>query len=312
METWIEKFMDYLSYELNASPNTITAYRQDLNQLIDFLKEKRMKLEVARLDNRTIRHYLASLYGKQESSSISRKLSAIRSFLTFLVRRGVLLNNPAREITAPKKKKLSPKVPSVDQVFTLLNTPRQDKPLGLRDRAILEMLYGAGLRVSELTNLNLNNVDFNDRMVRILGKGRKEREVPLGRKAIESLEKYLDCRHTIGKQQDEFALFLNFLGGRLTPRSVERMLASYLAAAGLPRSTSPHTMRHAFATHMLGSGADLRGIQELLGHSSLSTTQRYTQVSVEHLMRVYDQAHPKAHTTDKENKLKKNKTDKEI
>jgi integrase/recombinase XerC len=232
-----------------------------------------------------------SLHKQNKKSTIGRKLAALRTFFRYLVREGVLRLNPGELVATPKQEKYLPRTLTVDESFALMEQGGGAGLLARRDRAIVETLYSCGLRVSELTGLNVGSVDLREGLVRVLGKGRKERIVPIGRKAREALEEYLAAR---GNPADEEPLFLNQRGGRLTPRSVERNLKVQLLKAGILKDATPHALRHSFATHLLDGGADLRAIQELLGHASLSTTQKYTQVSVDHLMHVYDQAHPRS------------------
>jgi integrase/recombinase XerC len=225
---------------------------------------------------------------------VGRKLASIRSFYRFLVREGLLESNPLEGIATPKAEKRLPKFFSVDDIFRLMDAATGDKSAIARDKAILELLYSSGLRVSELESLNLNELDLSEGMVKVMGKGRKERMIPVGNKALEAVREYLKYRDSFGRVRDEKALFLNCRGGRLTSRSVARIVDKYLRRAGVAGHGSPHTLRHSFATHLLDAGADLRGIQELLGHASLSTTQKYTHITTDKLMEVYDKAHPRA------------------
>ena len=220
----------------------------------------------------------------------------MRSFFQFLVKEGSLSSNPAKAVSTPRQDKHIPAFLSVDEVFRLLEAPQQNKTLNIRNRAILEMLYSCGIRVGELTGLNLDNLDLNSGIIKVQGKGRKERFVPIGNKAIAALKEYLIIREGLGKREgiDRKAIFLNIRGGRLTSRSVGRIIEKYLIPSGILRNITPHCLRHTFATHLLDAGADLRAIQELLGHASLSTTQKYTHISVDKLMEVYDKAHPRS------------------
>jgi integrase/recombinase XerC len=297
MHEWLDRFSVHLSTERHASAHTVDAYLSDLAQFAAYLQSSRQTTDIREIDVRALRGFLARLHGSQEPSSVARKLASLRAFCKFLVRRGALSRNPAENIASPKQKKLLPRTLSVDEAFALVEAPEEDSAIAARDRALLELLYGGGLRVSELCGIDLDDLDRSGRTVRVRGKGNKERLVPFGEKAAKALGDYLGRRHAFGREgdRDRQALFLNRFGGRLGPRAVQRLVGRYLAAAGLPVGATPHTLRHAFATHLLGGGADLRGIQELLGHASLSTTQRYTHVSVEHLMEVYDRAHPRAH-----------------
>jgi len=301
----IHQFMHYLSIEKNASPHTCRCYRRDLEGFEDFLKSSGMYLtptgdvEIEKVDRIGIRKYLSFLHRKNKKSSIARKISALRSFFKYLVREQVIPSNPAKSVSTPKVEKTLPTTLTVDEAFRLMESPQSifekssegSKERGLRDRAILELLYSSGLRVSELVGLNSNQLDLDLGIVRVMGKGRKERIVPVGRKAVESLEAYLEER---GMLKGEEPIFVNFLGGRLTARSVGRLIKKYTRHSGIFRKISPHSLRHTFATHLLDAGADIREIQEMLGHSSLSTTQRYTHVSMGKLMEVYDKAHPRS------------------
>jgi integrase/recombinase XerC len=238
---------------------------------------------------------LADLFKKNSAASVARKLASLRSFFQYWVRKGALDNNPAKDVASPKVPRRLPNFLSIDEVFRLLDSPKGTNPLASRDRAILELLYASGLRVSELVGLNIDQIDFTENVIRVVGKGNKERMVPIGAKAKEAVEKYIEARgHLAGENGDKHAVFVNRRGGRLTPRSVERLIQKYIKACGINKKVTPHVIRHTFATHLLNAGADLRGIQELLGHASLSTTQKYTHVSVDKLMEVYDKAHPKA------------------
>ncbi|PLY01788.1 MAG: tyrosine recombinase XerC [Desulfuromonas sp.] len=295
MESLIRTFVHHLKVERNLSPHTCDAYLRDLQTFRLFLTEtlawpdEGLRL-LKRVDTIVLRRYLGVLYKSHKKSSIGRKLAAIRSFYRYLVREGQLQSNPGEGVATPKQEKYLPKTLSIDEVFALLEKDAGANPLFLRDRAIFELLYSCGLRVSELTGLDVAHLDLLQALVRVLGKGRKERIVPVGGKALEALQRYLDTR--TGATDDE-PLFLNARGGRLTQRSVQRNLKKHLMQAGILSQASPHSLRHSFATHLLDAGADLRAIQELLGHASLSTTQKYTQVSVDHLMKVYDQSHPR-------------------
>jgi len=246
-----------------------------------------------------VRTFLASLYrGKTKKVTISRKVASLRAFFTFLLREGVVRYNPAQMVQAPKTDKYLPSFLSIDEVFSLLKVKFEPGVSGLRDRAIIEFLYSAGVRVSELTGLNVADVDFSGGLAKVRGKGRKERIVPIGGPALSALRVYIDGRTETGKNRTEvnreLPLFLNRAGSRLTPRSVRRIIDKYITLSGVGKKISPHALRHTFATHLMDAGADLRVIQELLGHESLSTTQKYTSVSVTRLMEVYDKSHPRA------------------
>ena len=302
---FIDQFIHYLSIEKNASPHTCRCYRRDLEGFEDFLKNSGMyvsstgKIEMEKVDRMAIRKYLSFLHRKNKKSSIARKISTLRSFFKYMVREQVIPSNPAKGVSTPKVEKTLPTTLTVDEAFRLMEAPTtiSEKPSegskekGLRDRAILELLYSSGLRVSELVGLNSNQLDLDLGIVRVMGKGRKERIVPVGVKAIKALEAYLEKR---GMLEGEEPIFVNFLGGRLTARSVGRLMKRYTRHSGIFGKVSPHSLRHTFATHLLDAGADIREIQEMLGHSSLSTTQRYTHVSMGKLMEVYDKAHPRS------------------
>ena len=303
---FIHQFIHYLSIEKNASPHTCRCYGKDLQEFEDFLKSSGMPLtpmggvEIEKVDRLVIRKYLSFLHRKNKKSSIARKISTLRSFFKYLVREQVIPSNPAKSISTPKVEKTLPTTLTVDETFRLMESPQRvsKKPSSegsrlkrLRDQAILELLYSSGLRVSELVGLNSNQLDLELGIVRVMGKGRKERIVPVGMKAIESLKAYMEER---GVSKGDEPIFINASGGRLTARSVGRLIKKYSRHSGIFRKVSPHSLRHTFATHLLDAGADIREIQEMLGHSSLSTTQRYTHVSMGKLMEVYDKAHPRS------------------
>ena len=287
-------FCTHLETERNVSPHTLLAYRCDLEQLAAFITRERGEGAVAAdVDHLLLRRYLAQLGKNARKSSIGRKLAAIRTFFRFLVRRGVIAKNPAELIATPKKENRLPFHLDIDQVTTLVEAPQEEEKHALRDRAILEMLYSCGLRVSELTGLDIGDLDLAGGMVRVMGKGGKERIVPVGSRAIEAIRESLAGR---GELAGSGPLFLNTRGDRINRRSVARIVDAHVLRIAAFKRISPHILRHTFATHMLEGGADLRAIQELLGHASLSTTQKYTHVSIDRLMEVYDKAHPKAHT----------------
>jgi len=314
----IDRFTDYLRYERNASPSTIREYRRDLRDFAAYLTPPgENTLPLSEVDHRLIREFVSSLYDRRlEKSSIARKLAALRTFFRFCVREKLASQNPARLVGTPKLPKRVPRILSAEEMNSFLDgledTARARKPrhgrrsqprLGpvaifriKRDRAILELLYASGLRVSELVGLDLENVDLDGQMLRVLGKGRKERVVPYGSKAQAALDAYWPLRDEIlARTTPDFsAVFLNWRGGRLTTRSVHNRVRLYARLANVNWDLHPHSLRHAFATHLLIDGADLRAIQELLGHVSLSTTQRYTQSNIRQLTEVYDKAHPHA------------------
>ena len=269
--------------------HTLRSYAADLTEFTRFLADEKIG-GLPDADTRAVRAYVARLHQRRLSkATIARKLAAVRSCFRFLARRGALPANPARQVRSPRLGRRLPSFLPVDEATLLLNAPPEPSAAGKRDRALLELLYASGLRVAEGCGLDLDDLDEARRTVRVVGKGDKERVVPVGETALEALAAYLAMR---GRQRGP--LFLNARGGRLTPRSAHRIVRARARQVGIDQRVTPHTLRHSFATHMLGAGADLRLIQELLGHSRLSTTQRYTHVSPEHLMRVYDRAHPRA------------------
>jgi integrase/recombinase XerC len=285
---YFEEFLIFLRSEQNVSPHTLRSYTRDLTDFLKFIDKKPKDI-----DNLDIRSFLASLHhSRLKKSSISRKLASIRSFFKFLHREGYVKKNPAKLVSSPKLPKELPRFLSIDEVFYLMESPQGDSFKPSRDKAILELLYSSGLRVSELTSLDMSDLDIKESLIRAKGKGRKERILPIGQKAMEALQNYLPERMSLKRKTA--ALFLNARGGRLTQRSVRRILLYYSRMINLDGDLSPHTLRHTFATHLLHEGADLRSIQELLGHSSLSTTQRYTHVDISYLTEVYDKAHPLA------------------
>lgn len=306
MEKLIEQFLEHLRYERNVSPHTLRNYSSDLEQFLDFLAPldqstgKRELPEVTEIDHLTIREWLAELHSThRKKASIARKLAALRTFFQFLVREGALELNPAKLVSTPRQEKKLPKHLSIEEAIRFIESPDPETDLGKRDRAMLELMYATGVRVAELTTLNLADVDFRNQLVRVTGKRRKQRIVPFGEPAGEAIRTYLGVRNEflinapISKREDD-ALFLNYQGTRITTRSVGRMVEKYIRQCAGMHNISPHALRHSFATHLLDSGADLRDIQELLGHARLSTTQVYTHVSMEKLIAVYDKAHPKA------------------
>jgi integrase/recombinase XerC len=295
----IGDFLNYLTYERNVSPNTISAYRDDLESFVtflcdDYLTISRALLDLRAVDNLTVRAWLAHLARKKLSrSSIARHLSALRTFYKFLMREGRVEANPARSVATPKREKHLPAVMQPAEVALLLEQSSIDTPLGRRDRAFLELMYASGLRISEVVGIDLDDIELKARLVKVRGKGSKERIVPFGSTAENAIRNYLEARQELVKSE-EAALFVNYRGERITTRSVRRLFDRYVRNAALRAGISPHTMRHSFATHLLNAGADLRGIQELLGHASLSTTQRYTHLSDFQLIEVYRRSHPRA------------------
>jgi len=290
MKDALEDFLRYLAVERNASPHTLKSYRSDLLEFRRFTAAAGMTAP-ATADTRMVRAFLADLGERgQDPASVARKLAALRSWFRFLVRRGHLPRNPAATIRGPRRASKLVSFLPVDETMALLDTAGPAGPRGIRDAAMLELLYASGLRVAELAALDRDDVDLAERTVRVLGKGRKERIVPFGAKAAARLEAHLAQRGGAGGP-----LFPSERARRLTVRTVHRVVRAAARRAGLTRRVSPHTLRHSFATHLLDGGADLRMIQELLGHSRLGTTQRYTHVGSDRLMQVYDAAHPRAH-----------------
>ena len=294
MKSEVGDFLNHLMYERNVSPNTVEAYRDDLESFVgflcnDYLTIGRDLLDLRRVDHLAVRSYLAHLARKKLSrASMARHLSALRSFFKYLMREGVVDVNPARTVATPKREKHLPAVLQTSDVAVLLEQP-DDSALGIRDRAWLELLYASGLRISELVAIDVEDLELRSRLVKVHGKGSKERIVPFGSKAQEALKAYLATR-----TDDNSAVFVNYRGERITTRSIRRLFDRYVRAASLRAGVSPHTLRHSFATHLLNAGADLRGIQELLGHASLSTTQKYTHLNDAQLIAVYKKSHPRA------------------
>jgi integrase/recombinase XerC len=292
------RFEAHLRVERRASAHTLRAYRSDLAQYTAYLAERQEPLVPS--SPALVRGFVSSAASGSGSVSLARKLSAIRSLYRYLVKEGLAVANPARAVASPKRPRRLPDVLPEEETAALVEAPgADDAPLHLRDRAFLELLYASGLRVSELTGLDLDGIDLDQGLVRVLGKRRKERVVPVGRPARQALARYLtEARPTLAARAAGrgagAALFLNFRGGRLTSRSVARLLDGWVEKIGLARRVHPHVLRHCFATDLLSNGADLRGIQELLGHASLSTTQRYTHLDWKRLAAAYDQAHPRA------------------
>jgi integrase/recombinase XerC len=292
MTEYLDRFYAYLATERNVSPHTVAAYRNDLDQFQRFLVADGSGPadpdDVTHLD---VRRFLAHLHGDYAKSSIGRKLAAVRALFQYLLREGAVTKNPAELVSTPKKEQRAPFHLTIDEITALVEAPKNATILNLRDRAILEVLYSCGIRLSELTGLGVGDIDRESRLIRVLGKGGKERIVPLGRQAARAVDAYLDERREPAPVEP---FLLNARGGRLTGRSVARIVDRYLVKLATMKKVSPHTLRHTFATHLLEGGADLRAIQELLGHASLSTTQKYTHVSIDRLMEVYDKAHPRA------------------
>lgn len=288
MDSLIQKFLRYLEIERGASPHTLRAYREDLEIFFGYVGP-----EIKDIELNDIRGFVAEqINAGHKKTTVGRRLATIRSFLKFSYREGHIKTNPAKLVPSPKLPKTLPNFLSVDTVFSLVEKPEGIGFLPVRDRAMLELLYSSGLRVSELAGLNADDIDVREGLVKVKGKGKKERIVPVGKKAIEAIKTYTVERILLRKK--ETAFFLNRNGTRLTDRSIRRIVIKYAKAIGVDGQIGPHTLRHTFASHLLQGGADLRVIQELLGHSSLSTTQKYTHLDITHLMDTYDKAHPLA------------------
>ncbi|MGD2038213.1 MAG: tyrosine recombinase XerC [Desulfobacterales bacterium] len=301
----IDSFLESLVTEKGYSDHTRRAYRKDLLDFLSFLAESRFAnsdrpkrapaVKLKQIDGIMLRGYLGFLHRNNKKTTIARKLSAIRSFFKYLLKNGIISENPAELVLTPKQDKTIPVYLSVDEMFRLLDSIQTDTLLGLRNRAIFETLYSSGIRVSELSAMNFSDVDFSAAAIQVSGKGNKQRIVPVGHKALAAIKAY---RNRLQQQKglpsiDEGPLFLNRFHKRLSPRSIARILRKLVETVGLLTPVSPHALRHTFATHMLDAGADLRAVQEMLGHKSLSTTQKYTHVSIDRLMETYDRAHPR-------------------
>ncbi len=305
VKSLISLFLESLGAEKGYSDQTIRAYRKDLEDFFSFIaqsqgadegrKKRARTVSPSQIDGIRIRSYLGFLHRRNKKTTIARKLSAIRSFFRFLVKRGLISENPAELVLTPKQDQTIPVYLSVDDMFRLLDSIQTDTLPGLRNRAIFETLYSSGIRVSELAGMNYSDVDFAAAVVRVLGKGNKQRIIPIGQKALEAIKAYREqLDRQIGAEAlKDGALFLNKYNQRLTVRSIARILRNLVDSIGLLTTVSPHAFRHSFATHMLDAGVDLRVVQELLGHKSLSTTQKYTHVSIDRLMETYDKAHPR-------------------
>jgi len=287
----VNRFLQYLEAERNASNHTLKDYKTDLRDFFVFIKDK----NIADLDYLEIRRYLALLKDKQyQRSTVARKLACLRSFFKFLVRENMLKVNPAVGIATPKREKKLPSCLDIEEIEHLLDAPNGSRWEEKRDKAILETLYSSGIRVSELTGLNHDDLDLFSGIMKIRGKGKKERIVPVGSIALKSIQAYADAKPKSKDAKGSNIMFVNKSGTRLTDRSVRRILLKYARRISLAKEISPHMLRHSFATHMLDRGADLRSVQELLGHQNLSTTQIYTHISTKRLREAYDKAHPRA------------------
>lgn len=313
----LKSFLQFLRLNRNLSPHTVRAYDSDLTQFLDEVASqtgvRRRDLEPAVLNRAAIRGFLAGVHAQGQSrATAARKLAAVRTFLRYLRREGVIDADPAALIATPKREVRMPAHLSEQEMIALLAAPADDEPLGRRDHAILELFYASGLRLSELAGLDIDDVNLSAKMVRVLGKGGKQRLVPFNTSAASAIRAYLGDREVLtrgnvlvgtgrrasGLERDE-PLFVNYRGGRLTVRSIDRLVRRYVAACSTRLGISPHALRHSFATHLLQRGADLRAIQELLGHARLSTTQRYTHVNAAQLLEVYRKSHPRAGRTGK-------------
>jgi integrase/recombinase XerC len=287
MRKHIAGFLRHLEVEKNVSAHTLRNYHSDLDQMADFLGDP----DPGNVDHQDLRRFLGHLVGrKARKSTIARKLAAIRSLYKYLNREGIVTQNPARLVATPKQERRLPSVLTVDDALRLLTAPGNDKETSMRDRAVLETLYSTGIRASELTGINYDDISLHDRLIRIRGKGRKERIVPVGQKALDAINAYSAAKRRL---PDEPAVFTSPSGNRLTARTVQRIVGTYRKAIGLSQKASPHTLRHSFATHLLEGGADLRAVQEMLGHASIVTTQIYTHLDREYLKEVHRQFHPR-------------------
>ncbi|MBW6521108.1 MAG: tyrosine recombinase XerC [Desulfoarculaceae bacterium] len=298
MKELIKDFLHWLTFEKGYSPHTVAGYQHDLLEFVATIADG---VPVQAIDTTSVRQFVVSLHGKNNTATVARKLSAMRTFFRFLQRQKVVTADPLAGISGPKIAQLIPVFLTVDEVFLLLETPSEKDSFMTRDLAILELLYSTGMRVAELVSRDLRHLDFDTEMLTVRGKGNKERLVPVGRPAREAVLAWLSRRQQLMEERagrglvlEKEALFLNNRGSRLTTRSVERIVRAYGERAGIPQTVTPHALRHSFATHLLEMGADLRSVQELLGHASLSTTQRYTHLTLDHLAEVYDKAHPMA------------------
>lgn len=299
MEQDLIDFTNHMQIERNLSRHTCNGYICDLKQFLAYVKTLGEGACSFAVDHMIIRGFVRSLYlAKLKKVTIARKLAAVRAFYKYLLREGRITKNPAELVQAPSPEKHVPRVLSVDEILMILNLSYRDEPLELREKAIMELFYSTGIRLSELVGLNIADINFHQGLIKIRGKGRKERVIPVGRPALLAIESFLRKRGDLIRKKEsegpDKPLFLNVRGERLTARSVARVVDRIVARSGINRKISPHALRHSFATHLMDAGADLRAIQELLGHESLSTTQKYTAVSISRLMEVYDRAHPKA------------------
>lgn len=302
MNKYIDIFMFFLKNEKNYSNDTIISYKNDLTQFFNYLKDYKLlkNADIKYINHKIMRKYIVYLKeNKYSRRSISRKVSSTRSFFKFIHKEGIININPTLNLITPKINKKLPYFLYLQEVIKLIEAPSKKTLFGIRDRTILEVLYGTGIRVRELVNLNIGDIDFNEKIIRVFGKGSKERILPLSNPSIRAIQEYLENRNLFNKNKftkinDKVALFLNRFEGRLTERSIRRIIIKYMKIAGLNKKVSPHVLRHSFATHLLGGGADLRSVQELLGHKSLSTTQIYTHITKERLKTIYKKSHPRS------------------
>ena len=303
MENLLDRYIMHLAAERAVSPRTVEAYVRDIKQFFAFIQENGAAYftpeQIGTTPKILLRRFVAAMHGKLKPASIERKIEALRSFFKFLVREKLAGSNPAELLQLPKKPKNIPKYMMVDEIFGLLDSMFDDECFGPRDRAIWEIFYGCGLRISELAGLELEHLDFSRGALRVTGKGSKARELPMSDTVIEAVKAWLDVRalHLKPDAKAGAALWINNRGGKLGVRGIRQMIYKYILTAGVGRNISPHALRHTFATHMLNGGADIRTIQELLGHESPSTTQKYTHLGLDQLMSVYDKAHPRAKST---------------
>ncbi|MDA8078709.1 MAG: tyrosine recombinase XerC [Nitrospiraceae bacterium] len=286
VKEYIDKFIRFLEVQRDASPHTVRAYRKDLEAFGAHVRKEPGEIELI-----DVRGFVArQIKDGRDKSTAGRRLASVRSFLKFLHREGYIKSNPAKLVSTPKTRKLLPRFLSVDDIFSLVEKPEGIGFIPARDRAILELFYSSGLRVSEVSGLNMDDVNTREGLVKVRGKGKKERLLPMGSKAVDAVKSYLVEKILLRKRH--MAVFINRSGGRLTERGIRRIVVKYARQIGISGQIGPHTLRHTFASHLLHEGADLRVIQELLGHASLSTTQKYTHLDVTHLMDIYDKAHP--------------------
>lgn len=294
----LSDFVRWLKIERGYSPHTVDGYTRDVTEFFACVGDE---IDLPLITRDHIRTYLASLYNSNSSATVARKMSALRTFFRFVLCEGVMTHDPLAGVAGPKLARYIPVFLTVDEVFNLLEEPGKQDSFYLRDRALMELIYSTGMRVSEIVSRNLEDLDFSAGMVLVTGKGSKERIVPFGNPAAEALHKWFELRNQLivdrikrGHEAEDKALFLNSRGTRLTTRSVERLIAAYGQRAGIGVRVTPHALRHSFATHLLEMGLDMRTVQELLGHVSLSTTQKYTHLNMDHLTKVYDKAHPQS------------------